>query len=123
MYRVRAYQPCRPRPTLTTPAGFAASAHAPTFHVYASGWLQGKSVSIALIADRFEVKWVVSQVRHADSKMTLDVYAQVEQRSHGAACDSIVSAARQQLQHTDRPSTSLNAWPARLSRPAAEQSA
>ena len=32
-------------------------------------------ISIALLANRFDVKWVMSQVGHADSKMTLDVYA------------------------------------------------
>lgn len=30
-------------------------------------------ISIALLANRFDVKWVMSQVGHADSKMTLDV--------------------------------------------------
>jgi integrase len=39
-------------------------------------------ISIALIANNFDVKWVMSQVGHADSKMTMDVYAQVEQRAH-----------------------------------------
>lgn len=32
-------------------------------------------ISIALLANNFEVKWVMSQVGHADSKMTMDVYA------------------------------------------------
>ena len=47
-------------------------------------------ISIALLANNFDVKWVMSQVGHADSKMTLDVYAQLEQRverSHGTAFD------------------------------------
>ena len=35
----------------------------------------GTYISIALLANRFDVKWVMSQVGHADSKMTLDVYA------------------------------------------------
>jgi integrase len=39
-------------------------------------------ISIALLANNFDVKWVMSQVGHADSKMTLDVYAQLEQRAH-----------------------------------------
>jgi integrase len=34
-------------------------------------------ISIALLANNFDVKWVMSQVGHADSKMTLDVYAQL----------------------------------------------
>ena len=38
-------------------------------------------ISIALLANGFDVKWVMSQVGHADSKMTLDVYAQLEQRA------------------------------------------
>src|SRR5262249_23505579 len=37
-------------------------------------------ISIALLANNFDVKWVMSQVGHADSKMTMDVYAQLEQR-------------------------------------------
>jgi integrase len=37
-------------------------------------------ISIALLANNFDVKWVMGQVGHADSKMTLDVYAQLEQR-------------------------------------------
>jgi integrase len=50
-------------------------------------------ISIALLANRFDVKWVMSQVGHADSKMTLDVYAQLEQRikrEHGARFDALV---------------------------------
>ena len=45
-----------------------------------------------------------SQVGHADSKMTLDVYAQLEQRverSHGTAFDSLVRNARDQLRARD----------------------
>jgi integrase len=37
-------------------------------------------ISIALLANNFDATWVMSQVRHANSKMTLDVYAQLEQR-------------------------------------------
>jgi integrase len=33
-------------------------------------------ISIALLANRFDVLWVMRQVGHADSKMTMDVYAQ-----------------------------------------------
>jgi len=42
----------------------------------------------------------MSQVGHADSKMTLDVYAQLEQRierSHGTEFDRLVRDAREQL--------------------------
>jgi integrase len=62
-----------------------------------------------LLANNFDVKWVMSQVGHADSKMTLDVYAQLEQRvrrDHGAGFDRLVRAARVQLegaQHVEIP--------------------
>jgi len=54
-------------------------------------------ISIALIANNFDVKWVMSQVGHADSKMTMDVYAQLEQRAdrrHGENFDRLVDAVR-----------------------------
>ena len=50
-------------------------------------------VSIALLANNFDVIWVMSQVGHADSKMTMDVYAQLQQRvrrEHGRAFDLLV---------------------------------
>ena len=54
-------------------------------------------ISIALLANNFDVKWVMSQVGHADSKMTMDVYAQLEQRvkrEHGASFDRLVRESR-----------------------------
>jgi hypothetical protein len=54
-------------------------------------------ISIALLANRFDVLWVMSQVGHADSKMTMDVYAQLQQRvdrEHGRAFDTHVRQAR-----------------------------
>ena len=57
-------------------------------------------ISIALLANRFDVKWVMSQVGHADSKMTLDVYAQLEQRikrDHGVRFDALVRSAEEQM--------------------------
>jgi integrase len=57
-------------------------------------------ISIALLANNFDVKWVMGQVGHADSKMTLDVYAQLEQRvdrSHGTSFDRLVRRAREQI--------------------------
>jgi hypothetical protein len=42
----------------------------------------------------------MNQVGHTDSKMTLDVYAQFQQRAkreHGASFDRLVQAARAQL--------------------------
>ena len=55
-------------------------------------------ISIELIASEGDVKWVMGQVGHADSKMTMDVYAQVQQRakrSHGAGFDDLVHEARE----------------------------
>jgi hypothetical protein len=43
-------------------------------------------VSIMLLATNFDVPFVQSQVRHSDSKLTMDVYAQLldrSKRSHG----------------------------------------
>jgi hypothetical protein len=45
----------------------------------------------------------MGQVGHADSKMTLDVYAQLQQRvkrEHGRAFDTLVRQAREQLYGT-----------------------
>lgn len=55
-------------------------------------------ISIALVANSFDVKWVMAQVGHADSRMTLDVYAQLEQRvkrAHGESFDRLVRQARE----------------------------
>ncbi len=57
-------------------------------------------ISIALLATRFDVLFVMSQVGHADSKMTTDVYAQLQnriKREHGSAFDRLVARAREQL--------------------------
>lgn len=54
-------------------------------------------VSFALVANRFDVKWVMGQVGHVDSRMTLDVYAQLMRRArreHGASFDRLVREAR-----------------------------
>jgi len=53
-------------------------------------------ISIALLANSFDVKWVMAQVGHADSRMTMDVYAQLEQRvkrQHGESFDRLVRQA------------------------------
>jgi integrase len=66
-------------------------------------------ISIALLANNFDVKWVMSQVGHADSKMTMDVYAQLEQRakrSHGTNFDRLIRDARSQIED---PSTTPTA--------------
>jgi hypothetical protein len=60
-------------------------------------------ISIALLANRFDVLRVMGHVGHADSKMTLDVYAQLQQRvkrEHGRAFDTLVRQAREQLYGT-----------------------
>jgi integrase len=57
-------------------------------------------ISIALLANGFDVMWVMRQVGHADSKMTTDVYAQLQQRvrrDHGQAFDALVQRAREHL--------------------------
>jgi integrase len=57
-------------------------------------------ISIALLANNFDVKWVMGQVGHADSSMTMDVYAQMEKRakrSHGKSFDRLVREAREQV--------------------------
>ena len=61
-------------------------------------------VSIALLANNFDVLWVMGQVGHADSKMTTDVYAQLQQRvrrEHGKAFDLLVRQARERLYGPD----------------------
>jgi len=53
-------------------------------------------VSIALLANGFDVKFVMSQVGHVDSTMTLDVYARLAQRArraHGVSFDRVVAEA------------------------------
>ncbi len=60
-------------------------------------------ISIALLANRFDVLWVMRQVGHADSHMTMDVYAQLQQRAerqHGEAFDDLVRKARERLYGT-----------------------
>ena len=55
-------------------------------------------ISIALLANNSDIKWVMSQVGHANSKMTMDVYAQVQQRvkrDHGANFDRLLREARE----------------------------
>ena len=73
----------------------ARSAGCPPLPTTTPHTLRRTYISIALLANGFDVKWVMSQVGHADSKMTMDVYAQLEQRvdrSHGTAFDALVTA-------------------------------
>ena len=61
-------------------------------------------ISIALLANRFDVLWVMGQVGHADSKMTMDVDAQLQQRvrrEHGTEFDRLVDRAREQRYGAD----------------------
>ena len=70
-------------------------------------------ISIALLANRFDVLWVMGQVGHADSKMTMDVYAQLQQRvkrEHGMAFDRLVDQAREQLYGTAPPASADPEW-------------
>ena len=60
-------------------------------------------ISIALLANNFDVLWVMHQVGHGDSKMTMDVYAQLQQRvnrQHGQAFDALVRRAGERLYGT-----------------------
>ena len=55
-------------------------------------------ISLALLANGFDVKWVMLQVGHSDSKMTMEVYAQLQHRAerhHGANFDLLVSGGRE----------------------------
>jgi integrase len=68
-------------------------------------------ISIALLANGFDVIWVMSQVGHADSKMTTDVYAQLQQRvrrDHGEAFDALVRKASDSLPDIQDPPPASN---------------
>ena len=61
-------------------------------------------ISIALRANNFDVKWVMSQVGHANSTMTMEVYAQLQQRvnrRHGTVFDALLREARSQRKNPD----------------------
>src|SRR3954465_12403438 len=87
------------RPTGTRPAPYGNRARGlPPLPRTTPHSLRRTYISIALLANNFDVKWVMSQVGHADSKMTLDVYAQLEQRldrSHGKNFDRLIERARE----------------------------
>jgi hypothetical protein len=60
--------------------------------------------------------WVMSQVGHADSKMTTDVYNQLQQRvrrDHGRAFDALVRQAREHLYGAETPPITPQAAPDR----------
>ncbi len=57
-------------------------------------------VSVMLLATNFDVPFVQSQVGHTDSKLTMDVYAQLldrSKRAHGAAFDALLTDAQEAL--------------------------
>jgi integrase len=63
-------------------------------------------ITIALLANKYDIKWVMDQVGHADSKMTMDVYNQLQQRAkreHGASFDRLIREARVALYGDDTP--------------------
>jgi integrase len=63
-------------------------------------------ITIALLANNYDIKWVMDQVGHADSKMTMDVYNQLQQRAkreHGASFDRLIREARVALYGDDAP--------------------
>jgi integrase len=77
-------------------------------------------ISIALLANGFDVKWVMSQVGHADSKMTMDVYAQLEQRvdrRHGTAFDELLRQAKGQQPDRELATN----WPRELPVPSLDE--
>jgi integrase len=63
-------------------------------------------ITIALLANNYDIKWVMDQVGHADSKMTMDVYNQLQQRAkreHGASFDRLIREAKIALYGDDTP--------------------
>jgi integrase len=65
-------------------------------------------ISISLVANEYDIKWVMEQVGHADSHMTLDVYNQLQQRAkrdHGRSFDRLIRQARQELYRGDAEPT------------------
>jgi hypothetical protein len=62
-------------------------------------------VSILLLASEFDLEWAMKQVGHADSKMTLEVYNQLQRvkREHGASFDRLIREARERLHGSQEP--------------------
>jgi type VI protein secretion system component VasK len=63
--------------------------------------------------------WVMGQVGHANSKMTLDVYPQLEQRvdrRHGESFDRLIRRAREELNWNPKRNLSClsDAWDLRV---------
>jgi integrase len=73
-------------------------------------------ISIALRANNFDVKRVMSQVGHANSTMTREVYAQLQQRAtrrHGTAFDALLREAKRQRENGDWATRALRGRPPR----------
>ncbi len=63
-------------------------------------------ITVALLGSEYDIKWVMEQVGHADSKMTMDVYNQLQQRAkreHGATFDQLIREAKATLYGDDTP--------------------
>lgn len=70
-------------------------------------------ITIALLANKYDIKWVMDQVGHADSKMTMDVYNQLQQRAkreHGASFDRLIREARVALVQRRRATVERGVW-------------
>ncbi len=70
-------------------------------------------ISIALLAYEWDVKYVMDQVGHADSKVTLDIYAQMQKRAkrdHGAKFDELVREARTLLHKRPKAPSDRAHW-------------
>ena len=101
MKRQRANEIVREAAELASPR--LAARGLPTLPNTTPHTLRRTYISVALLANRFDVLWVMRQVGHADSKMTMDVYAQLQQRAerqHGEAFDALVRRARERLYGT-----------------------
>ncbi len=71
-------------------------------------------VSIMLLATNFDVTYVQKQVGHSDSKLTVDVYNQLLDRSkreHGIAFDKLVSDAQTTLYGAQSRAQGGDFWP------------
>jgi integrase len=80
-------------------------------------------ISIALIGNKWDVKYVMDQVGHADSTMTMDVYAQLQKRfkrSHGVNFDRLVREACEHVKALPGVVVDLSERRARTKVPAVE---
>lgn len=81
-------------------------------------------ITVALLGSEYDIKWVMEQVGHADSKMTMDVYNQLQQRAkreHGASFDRLIRDARATLYGDDTPAQHDDAPAQRHNKPAEQR--